>query len=127
LARPDLDPQAHRSKIHQTLPSDGPAAVTPVPPIKRSALGDLTLFGSGGQGKVYRFAVPPPELSGVGLPLLYKEYDDKSRQELDADVLGRMVERGGRFDLRWLLQQGLAWPLAVVVDGPTTVGFLMQE
>jgi hypothetical protein len=101
--------------------------VTPVPPIKRSALGDLTLFGSGGQGKVFRFAVRPPELSGVGFPLLYKEYDDKSRQELDADVLHRMVERGGRFDLRWLLQQGLAWPLAVVVDGPTTVGFVMQE
>jgi hypothetical protein len=83
-------------------------------------------LGKGGQGTVW--AVQKRLINGEW-PVVYKEYDGKSRSELRADVLERMVAflpRQADGTARWLGEH-TAWPAALVNQGNDVHGFLMRQ
>lgn len=83
-------------------------------------------LGKGGQGTVW--AVQKRLINGEW-PVVYKEYDGKSRSALRADVLERMVAflpRQADGTARWLGEH-TAWPAALVNQGNDVHGFLMRQ
>ncbi|MBT2394217.1 hypothetical protein J7E87_33625 [Streptomyces sp. ISL-1] len=99
----------------------GPAAGVQLASLVRGAQ-----LGKGGQGTVW--AVQKRLINGEW-PVVYKEYDGKSRSELRADVLERMVAflpRQADGTARWLGEH-TAWPAALVRQGNDVHGFLMRQ
>ncbi|AVT28295.1 hypothetical protein C6361_00910 [Plantactinospora sp. BC1] len=92
-------------------------------PVEVDALTVVGELGSGGQGRV-RLVEAPGIFPGR---LAFKEYDPGTIASVRADVLDRLValRASAGDDLRTLLAERAAWPLAAVRRGAQLRGFLM--
>ncbi|GAB3981450.1 hypothetical protein V1634_06290 [Plantactinospora veratri] len=92
-------------------------------PVDVDALTVVGELGSGGQGRV-RLVEAPGIFPGR---LAFKEYDPETIASVRADVLDRLValRASAGDDLRTLLAERAAWPLAAVRRGAELRGFLM--
>lgn len=97
--------------------------------VPASSLGALSKLESGGQGTVYELSGGTPALSALPYSdLVYKEYDQSARVELDPDALDDMARYAAQLTPgREGLGDRLAWPLATVEQEGTVSGFLMRR
>jgi len=97
--------------------------------VPASSLGTLSKLESGGQGTVYDLSGETPALSALPYSdLVYKEYDQSARVELDSDALDDMARYAAQLTPgREGLGNRLAWPLATVEQEGTVSGFLMRR
>lgn len=100
-----------------------PNAIRPGTPVLLATLTVAeTALGTGGQGAVHATTA---EYDGA--PLVFKRYNSSARTSLDAGALERMTRAVAALDdhdrKQWL--GVFAWPLCTVIDGGSTLGFLM--
>lgn len=83
----------------------------------------LEMLGDGGQGTVYRVAVP-----GQAGPMAHKEYKSSARPEVDWPALRELVAFLGTLDddTRLWLTEHAAWPTTIVSQHGLPQGFLMR-
>jgi hypothetical protein len=95
--------------------------------VSRSALGHLELLDRGGEGTVYRLRGGP-----AGRGLVFKEYRNDRRDDIDSETLSRfprLVRSLDRTTASWLFQRAACPTWLVSGDGSSSspVGLLMPE
>jgi DNA-binding helix-hairpin-helix protein with protein kinase domain len=96
--------------------------------IQKSALGNLTKLGRGGQGTVFRAPRAQLTLQGKAFgETVYKEYHSDKLNDIEVSVLRKMVAflSSLPFAEGTNLVARAAWPVCLVEEGSKTVGFLM--